>query len=260
MTITATYAPGTFCWCDLGTSDAAAAKRFYTELFGWEYQDMPMGPDNYYTMFELGGKQTCALYQLDPNLPGAPSRPAWMSYVSVESADRSTERVRELGGKVVAGPFDVFDAGRMSMFQDPTGATVAVWEPRRHPGAGVFAEKNAVCWYELTTNDPEKAGRFYSGLFGWQVVPQPMDGFVYNLFRVGDHDKGGMFELTGEMAGVPPFWLVYFAVDDCDGKTAKAKKLGAEVVKPPADIPGIGRFSILADPQGAPFAMIQPAT
>jgi uncharacterized protein len=261
MTVVATYAPGTFCWADLGTTDAAAGKRFYTEMFGWEHQDMPMGPDQYYTMFELGGKPVCGLYQLDPSQPGQGGKPpAWLSYISIESADRGAERVRELGGKVLMDPFDVFDVGRQTLLQDPTGALVALWEPRRHPGAGLFGETNAVCWYELTTNDVKKAGKFYSGLLGWQTVPQPMGDFVYTLFRMGEEDKGGMFELTGDMADVPPFWLIYFGVDDCDRQTAKAKSLGAEVVKPPADIPGIGRFSILQDPQGAAFAMIQPAT
>ncbi len=259
MTITATYAPGTFCWCDLGTSDTAAAKRFYTGLFGWKFQDMPMGPDQYYTMFELDGKPVCALYQQSPEQPGG-DRPAWLSYITVESADRSAERVQELGGKVTMEPFDVLDVGRQVMLQDPTGATVALWEPRRHQGAGVFGEHNAVCWYELTTNDPQKAGRFYSELLGWQTVAQPMGDFVYTLFRKEAQDKAGMFQLTEDMAGVQPFWLIYFGVDNCDAKTAKAKSLGAEVVRPPTDIPGIGRFSILADPQGAAFAMIQPAS
>jgi uncharacterized protein len=58
MTIVATHAPGTFCWADLGTSDAAAAKRFYAGLFGWTYQDMPMGDGASYTMFDLGGNRT----------------------------------------------------------------------------------------------------------------------------------------------------------------------------------------------------------
>jgi predicted enzyme related to lactoylglutathione lyase len=260
MTITETYAPGTFCWCDLGTTDAAAAKRFYTGLFGWEFQDMPMGPDQYYTMFTLNGKNVCALYQVSPEWPTMSDRPAWLSYITVESADQGAKRVKELGGKVTMEPFDVMDVGRQVMLQDPTGAHVALWEPKRHPGAGVYGELNAVCWYELTTNDPKKAGRFYSELLGWQTVAQPMGDFVYTLFRKDDQDKGGMFELSGEMADVPPFWLVYFGVDDCDAKTAKAKSLGAEVVRPPTDIPGVGRFSILADPQGTAFALIQPNT
>jgi predicted enzyme related to lactoylglutathione lyase len=260
MTTIATYAPGTFCWADLGTTDAAAAKRFYTELFGWNYQDMPMGPDQYYTMLELGGKLVCALYQLDAQQPNADRPPSWLSYISVESADRVAERARELGGTVGMEPFDVYDSGRMALLIDPTGATVGLWEPRNHIGAGVVGEPNTLCWNELTTADVEKAGGFYSGLLGWQAVPQPMGDFVYTLFKSGEENRGGMFQITPDMGPMQPFWLIYFGVDDCDGKTAKAKALGAKVVRPPTDIPEVGRFAILQDPQGAGFAIIKGVT
>ena len=66
-----------------------------------------------------------------------------------------------------------------------------------------------------------------------------------------------MFRITPEMGPIPPHWLVYFAVDDCDAKVQKATELGAGVMKPADDIPGIGRFAILIDPQGAAFAIIK---
>jgi predicted enzyme related to lactoylglutathione lyase len=77
------------------------------------------------------------------------------------------------------------------------------------------------------------------------------------MFTNGERPAGGMFKLTPDMGNIPPHWLVYFAVDDCDAKTEKATELGGSVMKPPDDIPGIGRFSILLDPQGAAFAIIK---
>ena len=157
MTVVATHAPGTFCWADLGTTDAAAAKRFYPALFGWDFDDMPMGDGAFYTMFEVGGKPVAALYQQDPQQQAQRIPPNWLSYVSVESADRMAERTRSLGGTVMMDPFDVFEVGRMTIIQDPTGAVVALWEPRTHIGAGIVGEPNTLCWNELTTSDPERA-------------------------------------------------------------------------------------------------------
>ena len=257
MTIVATHAPGTFCWADLGTPDAAAATRFYTGLFGWKYEDMPMGEGVSYTMFEVAGNWVAALYQQESQQQAQGIPPHWLSYVSVESADRMAERGRGLGGTVLMDPFDVFEVGRMAIIQDPTGAVVALWEPRTHPGAGIIGEPNSLCWNELNTGDPDRAAAFYTGLLGWQTEKQPMGDFVYTYFKQGDRMNGGMMPITPEMGPIPPHWAVYFAVDDCDAKAARATSLGGKVLVPPTDVPGVGRFSLLQDPQGAAFAIIR---
>ncbi|MGH7527661.1 MAG: VOC family protein [Gemmatimonadales bacterium] len=257
MAVIETHAPGMFCWAELGTTDSAAGKRFYTGLFGWSFKDTPMGPDAYYTMFEIEGKPVAGLYQQDSQQQAQEVPPSWLAYISVESADRMAERTRELGGTVTMEPFDVFDVGRMMLIQDPTGAVVALWEPRSHIGAGVVGEPNTLCWNELSTNDVELAGRFYKDLLGWQPESQQMGGSRYTYFRNGDRMSAGMMQIAPEWGPVPPRWLTYFAVEDCDGKVAKAQSLGAHVPVPPADVPDVGRFAILEDPQEAMFAIVQ---
>jgi len=257
MTIVATHAPGTFCWADLGTTDAAAAKRFYTGLFGWNYEDMPMGEGASYTMFEIGGNWVAALYQQDAQLQSQGVPPHWLSYVAVESADGMAERARNLGGAVLLEPFDVFEVGRMTIIQDPTAAVVALWEPRTHQGAGIVGEPNSLCWNELNTGDADRAAAFYTGLLGWQTEKQPMGDFVYTYFKQGEHMNGGMMQTTPGMGPIPPHWAVYFAVDDCDAKATLAASLGGKILVPPSDVPNVGRFSILQDPQGAAFAIIK---
>jgi uncharacterized protein len=251
------YAPGTFCWVELSAHDSQDAKRFYTSLFGWTSEDSPIGPDQYYTMLRLRGKDVGALYQMDSQRQSAGVPPHWQSYVSVANADESAAKARELGGKVVSPPFDVMDVGRMALIQDPTGASFALWQARRHHGAAVVNEAGAFCWNELATPDPQQAGDFYTGLFGWGTMVQEMGPMRYTTFTNGGRPAGGMYQPSPEQAGMPPAWTVYFAVDDCDGSAEKAKGLGASVLAPPADIPGIGRFAILADPQGAVFAIIK---
>jgi hypothetical protein len=240
MTVVETHAPGTFCWVDLGCTDAAAAKRFYTGLFGWSFEDRPMGEGAYYTMFFVGGKSVAALYPQDPQQQAQGVPCTWLSYISVENADRMAERTRSLGGTVLMEPFDVLDVGRMAMVQDPTGAVVALWEPRAHVGAGLVGEPNSLSWNELATTDTGRAGSFYGSLLGWEAQPQRYGDIDYTVFRQGEQMKGGMLAIA-------PDW-------------GPAQALGGAVQLPARDVPGVGRFAVIRDPQGAVFAIIKFAS
>jgi predicted enzyme related to lactoylglutathione lyase len=183
--------------------------------------------------------------------------PHWMSYVAVESADETAKKARELGGTVLMDPFDVFDLGRMSVIQDPTGAIFSAWQSKKHFGAGVLNETGALCWTELMTSDMDKARTFYTSLLPWKAetmnMPEP-----YTILNKSDGQAGGMMQMSLQTAqkGIPSHWGIYFQVDDCDATVKKAGTLGATIDVPPRDIPGIGRFSALRDPQGASFAVI----
>ena len=249
--------PGAFCWVELGTTDNEAAKTFYTQLFGWEYEDHPMGPDGVYTMLKLGGKDVGGLYKLMPDMLAQGIPPHWMSYVATANADETTEKAKAAGATIMNGPFDVFTLGRMSVIQDPTGAVFSIWQAKDNKGSAAWGVPNAPLWNELGTNDTQKAGEFYSNVFGWtkQQFPGPME---YTVFNNEDKGIGGMYQITPEMGSVPPHWMVYFAVEDCDAKVQKATELGAQVIRPADDIPGVGRFAILTDSQGAAFALLKP--
>jgi hypothetical protein len=254
------YPPSTFCWFELSTTDAAGAKRFYGELFGWKPQDVPIGGGMTYTMLHLReGKDVAALFQMEDEKrkQGIPSH--WLSYISVESADAAAKKASELGGNVVAPPFDVMDVGRMAVVQDPTGGTFALWEGRRHKGAALIFENGANCWVELHTKDAHKAKAFYSALTGWGAQTMDMGGgMLYTVFQNGQSNAGGMTQRPPDQMHLPSHWLPYFAVPDCDQTAARAKALGANVIVPPTDIPKTGRFAVLQDPQGAFLGILQP--
>src|SRR6185503_17127296 len=220
------YKPGTFCWVELGTSDGEAAKKFYTQLFNWDFTDHPMGPAGVYTMLTQNGKDVAALYQLTPDMTSAGVPPHWMSYVSVTSADESAAKAKELGATLMKEPFDVQDVGRMAVIQDPTGAVFALWQAGTHKGAAVVNVPNSFCWNELATPDTTKAGDFYTGLFGWGKKVQEMGPMTYTSFLNDERPAGGMYAPTPDMGEVTPNWLVYFAVDDADAKHKKASELG----------------------------------
>src|SRR5436190_9619730 len=109
------HAPGSFCWPELATTDPAAAKKFYSELFGWGINEVPIGPDAVYTMFTLDGKEISAAHQMDPQQTAQGVPPHWLSYIATASADETLANAKQLGGNVIAGPFDVMDAGRMGV-------------------------------------------------------------------------------------------------------------------------------------------------
>lgn len=251
------YTPGTFCWPELVAKDVDVAKGFYSKLFGWSYTDVPIGDEKVYTMASLNGKEVGAMYQMwaEQETHGVPTH--WASYVSVSDADESAKKVGELGGDVLMEPMDVFDAGRMAMIADPTGAVVSLWQPLKHIGATLVNEHGALCWNELLTNDTGQAGEFYAGLFGWSASEQDMGGMMYTVFMNGESPAAGMMKIDKSWGDVPPNWLVYFAVNDCDGCVQEAGSLGGLILNGPMDIPGVGRMAVLTDPQGAVFAVIK---
>ncbi len=249
------HAPGTFSWTDLGTTDTEGAKRFYTQLFGWDAEDMPAGDGAVYTMFVKDGKTVAACYEqyAEQREQGVP--PNWLSYVTVTSADDSAKRASSLGGSVLQQPFDVLDVGRMALVADPQGAVLALWQPRSHIGAQLVNEPGALCWNDLRTTDTVGAVSFYTQLFGWGAEEIDIGpAGTYTTLRVGESANGGIMRLPEAMTGVPPHWGVYFAVEDCDKGVALVEQLGGSLMVPPIEVPA-GRFALVADPQGAPFSL-----
>ncbi len=254
MTEIKKHEPGMFCWVELATKDGPAAKKFYTSLFDWGVNDIPSEAGTY-SMVEKKGKEAGALYELGPQQKGVP--PHWNSYICVESADDTAAKAKKLGGKVILEPFDVMEHGRMANIQDPTGAVFSVWQPKEHIGAQIVNEPGSFCWNELYTTYSKKAWDFYSNLFGWSREPMQTPTGEYTIFKKGDAQAAGMMQISKEMGATPPHWMVYFAVDDSDRTVEQAKGMGAQVMVPPTNIPNIGRFAVLNDPQGADFAVIR---
>jgi predicted enzyme related to lactoylglutathione lyase len=247
------HLPGTFCWPELATTDQKGAVAFYRGLFGWDLAEQPIGPTETYSMFKIRGLEVAAASRMQAEEMRQGLPPHWNAYVSVASADAAVKRAQELGGKVLAPPVDVMDAGRMAVLQDPTGAIVSVWQPKRHIGAKILREPGTLGWTELVTRDTDAAEKFYTQLFGWQTKT----GGGYTEFIVGTTPDAGMMKIDEKWGPVPPHWMPYFQVDDCDASAARATELGGRVNVPPNDIPNVGRFSTLSDPQGAMFSIIR---
>jgi predicted enzyme related to lactoylglutathione lyase len=249
------YAPGTFCWVDLATTDPAASQAFYGELFGWTAEDVPtdLGPP--YTMLSYQGRLAAALYEMAPEQGG---RPCWASYIAVDDVDATAARAEALGGTVLMPAMDVMEHGRMALIQDPSGGVVSLWQARAHPGAEIDNQVGARSWNELLTRDTVRAAAFYGDLLGWttRTSHDLMEG-RYILFELDGRPIGGMLEIQPDWGPMPPNWMVYFGVDDCDATVATALRLGGAAVTETMQVENVGRFAYLTDPQGVGFAVIQ---
>ena len=131
------HSAGSFCWIELATTDQTAAKNFYSALFGWDPHDNPMGPEEFYTIFRLNDRDAAAGYTLRPEQRAQHVPPHWMLYITVDNTDAAAAKAQQLGGTILAPAFDVMDAGRMAVIQDPTGAVFCPWQPNKSNGIGI---------------------------------------------------------------------------------------------------------------------------
>ena len=252
------YEHGVFCWVDLATTDAEAAKPFYSQLFGWTYEDMPVEGMPPYVMAFKGDRRVAAMFSMPEDMKAQGIPPHWESYINVEDLDAAVQSWQSHGGKVIKSACEVMDAGRMAVVQDPTGAFVQLWQANSHIGAGVVNEVNTYCWPELQTRGADKAAEFYTAVFGWETTAQEKPPY-YISAKVKGHYNCGMFDLDrAELpAEIPPHWEVYFNVENIDKALALVRNLGGKALMEPLAIDP-GRFATIADPQGAVCTLIEP--
>ncbi|MFI2641839.1 VOC family protein [Streptomyces sp. NPDC018610] len=254
--VTAPYATGIPCWVDLMAKDQQAALDFYRDLFGWQGQP---GPAEFggYAVCELRGRAAAGIgpAMAPEGMPAPPT--VWTSYLAGADAEAVQEAIAVAGGTVLVPVMDVGNLGRMLIAADPQGAVFGVWQPGEFSGARVVNEAGALTWNELHTSDVPAATAFYGEVFGIEI--EPLDGAdAYWELRVGGRAVGGVTLLADDPPGTPAHWLTYFAVDDVDSAVDALVKRDGTVLAPPFDMMA-GRMTVVADPQGAPFAMIKPA-
>jgi len=250
------YLPGKFVWFEHVSNDVAKARAFYEPLFGWHVERISMGDGAPpYSMIHndnigIGGLTT-------PERPATPSH--WTSYVSVPDVDSVFDAAVAAGAMPLMAPVDFGPVGRGALIADPTGATLNLWRSAEEDRADSdVTPVGDWIWNELWTTDVPKALAFYERVIGYSVEAMDMgeQGTYYQL-KAGGKARAGLTRSTNQ--GAPSMWLPYVRVDDCDAKSAQAKKLGAQVLLAPSDIPGVGRFAILLDPLGAALAILKPA-
>lgn len=251
MTATLTYTLGRFVWRELFTRDTAAAKRFYGELFGWSFEDRPMGPDWSYTLWKIGDRQIGGMMDIG-NLPAEDAHipPHWALYVSVDDVDAAAARAVAEGGKVLGQCMDIPGVGRFAVVQDPTGAVLNVFRSANGDPAERAPERHDFCWENLSSTDPDRAIAFWQKVVGWGTTrmgenPTPLftrkvDGKDVELASVGPAPEGSHSS-----------WATFVAVDHVKAALDKCRGLGGKVLLERTEIPQVGAFGIIEDPTGA---------
>lgn len=244
------HTPGTPCWVDLATPDPAAAKAFYGGVFGWVFADQ--GED--FGGYVMCTKQDLPVAGMGPMMGNVP-KPMWTVYLATADADATVAQALALGGTVAAPAMDVANLGRMAVIVDPTQAAFGIWQSGLHTGTGLIREHGALTWAEVNTGDAPAARDFYAGLF--DLAHAKIEGMDYfTLNPAGATPSSGVLQMTAEWAGIPPHWMVYFAVESADAAAESIKALGGEVKHGPFDTPH-GRMAVCMDPMGAPFSVIE---
>ncbi len=246
------YDEGTPCWIDLMTPDLEAAKRFYAELFGWEYIDTGEAGGGY----QLATKNGMQVAGIGPKQPDQPGPAVWVTYLWADDADAVSQRVTKAGGNVFMGPMDVPGAGRLALAADPTGAVFGIWQGREHRGAQLANEPGAFTWNENLNDDPGRARAFYEQVFGYEYEEFKAVTGEYHTFKVQGEQRGGIGAKPAQIpAGTPNFWNTYFSIADTDAAAATVTRNGGKVKLPPTDTP-VGRMAVVEDMAGSEFSII----
>jgi uncharacterized protein len=245
------HALGTFCFAELVSPDAGAAKRFYGDLFGWTAEEVP-GPTHPYWLFEIDGHIVAGLRPIQRG------RQRWIPYVAVERLDEVVTEAERLGARVGQPPFDVSGLARLATLVDPHERVVGLWQANGGSGADRQSLPGSMWWVEMLAHDVTGATHFYSTLFGWKASERRLPHLTnpYTVYSVGNEPVGGAIRIERNWGRVPERWQVLFAVTDLKRTIDQTEGLGGSEDLPPVDIPNVGRCaSLLDDRQGLFFAM-----
>ncbi|UVS81102.1 VOC family protein [Actinokineospora sp. UTMC 2448] len=245
--------PGKPCWVEVATRDPAGSAAFYGALFGWEFR---IGDDGYRVAL-VDGVPVAGLYTPQGDQPGE-----WTLYLTIHDTHNTEERVRLLGGEILAAPREIPGQGGLLVATDPSGGPIGFWRQDRGWALGT-GFPGAFTWAELYTWDGAAADAFYTALFGFETT-QIGDGTVYDYttWSMNGEDVLGRLRMGKEFPRErPPYWMVFFEAAPeigVDALAEKAAALGGTVAVPPFDSP-YGRTAVLRDPRGAEFSVLDRA-
>jgi uncharacterized protein len=243
------YSIGTPTWVELHSPDVEASIAFYHELFGWKAGEEKRSSGSW--MFYSGDKIVAGVRPLH----GTQILPQWITYVSTHDEAQTVNRAKAAGGKVL------IETGRdqasgMILLEDPVGGVFGVFHDDLFGGAQVFNQPISLTFNLLMTRQPYAAKSFYSQIFGWEPRDRNIGGMPFTYFFQGVRGAAGLMAMNeGWPQAVPSHWQISFAVDDADALAARAVELGGEAQPVTASL--FGRITLITDPHGATFSIIQ---
>lgn len=254
------YTPGRFVWHELFTADVPTAKHFYATLFGWTWEDRPLGPEGTYTLWKNGNQEIAGMMNLaDLPVQAEPVAPHWALYVSVEDVDAAAERAVRAGGRILGDFHTIPGVGRFSVVQDPQGAMLTVFRSSHGDPADAAPGPHDFCWANLSTHDPAGAAAFYQHVIGWGASVMPGSQGQTTLFsRSRMSEPDAIASLGPAPAGSPSAWTPFVSVEALSEAIATCQALGGTVYVARMDIPEVGAFGVIEDPTGAMIFLLEP--
>jgi uncharacterized protein len=243
------YREGTPIWVDITVSDIARSQAFYAGVFGWDYTD-PQPEFAGYVNALIDGRRAAGL---SPPIIGDEGRPEWVTYLAVDDARATADKVTATGGSVVTPTMSLGPLGFIGLFVDPTGAFFGVWQSVQHTGADVVDQHGAISWNEVRVGDYQQGKDFYGTVFGLAFSDLADGADSYAMMLAGGRPVAGLGQVG---AGHQPHWVVYFGVDDIDAALSAVQRSGGGVAREPIDIPR-GRVAIASGPDGETLALLE---
>jgi predicted enzyme related to lactoylglutathione lyase len=244
---------GAPCWIDLTTSAPGRARSFYALLFGWNAEEPTPESGGYFNF----SKDDIPVAGCMASQPGSTRPGSWSVYLASDDATRTLDATVAQGGQVIVPATNVADLGTMAVVADPGGAGIGIWQSAGFHGFEVRGQPGTPTWFELHTRDYEIAVAFYREVFRWDShVISDTPEFRLTTISDGESQLAGIMDATGYLPeGVPPYWEVYFAVENADRALATITGLGGSILKHAQDTPH-GRLAAATDPTGASFKLV----
>ena len=258
---TAERFPGKIVWHDLLTNDVAASKRFYGELFGWEFESVGtasgLRSDSAYTLIRHNGRMIGGMIDTIA-LNGRDDISRWVVVMSVTDVDASADAFADSGGKILTPPSELQSRGRLAVVQDDAGALLALLETRDGDPADAEPELNGFLWNELWTDDVDRATSFYRTAINLDHEDHDTDGrdgtpANYRVLKSHGQPRAGI--LQRPLPDLPPVWVSYLRVADPAALTARAADYGGRVIVEAQPRSLGGTVAFVAGPSGAGIAL-----
>jgi len=240
---------GRFVWRDLLTKDVDGARKFYGELFGWQFENTTRG-DQPYVIARNASVAVAGLVDVSKINDAAPQ---WLSYMAVTNVDATVKYVRAGGGAILIEPRDR-PLARVAVVTDPQGALLGLGQLRRDVPDPAQPAQNHFFWQEYLARDAAHALEFYKRLAGYEsTIGESRLGTDYHLLQT-TRPRAGLFQLPAK-TDVRPNWLPYVLVNDPAAVAARVTGLGGQILLPAAPERRNGSLVVIADPGGAPLAL-----
>lgn len=244
--------PGKFVWADLVTDDVPAARKFYSQLFGWTFQDL-----GNYTIAANDERPLCGMFQR-PKPADASAKPRWFGYLSVANVSRAEKAVTKAGGKVLAAPQPMPKRGEQAVFTDPEGAVFGVVKSSAGDPPDFLPEPGDWIWVQLLSRDAKRAAAFYRTVGGYQVVENTGTNRLLDYVLTSNgYARATVRTIPRAAEQVKPTWLPFVRVKRVTESVAQAQQLGGKVLIEPNPERFDSKVAVIADPTGAAIGLLE---